>query len=687
MLRTRLIISAAALAALAIGIIALDRLLPPSLARFEDRSTIVTDASGGVLRVFTTRDGMYRLLTTPDDVEPRYLDMLKAYEDRRFGLHPGVDPMALVRAAWQAVRHGRVVSGGSTLTMQTARLLEPHPRNLAGKLADIARALQLSLRHSDREILAIYLTLAPFGGNLEGVRAASLAYFGKEPKHLTDAQAALLVALPQSPTKRRPDLNPALAEAARAKVLERLGETATIAPERLAEAREERTPSRRAAFPFSAPHLTDRLAAAAPRGTRIVTTIDGGLQRKVETLAAREAAMLGDGAVIAVLVVDRERAVRAHVGGTDYFGPQGQNDMTEAERSPGSTLKPFIYAMAFDDLVVHPETLIDDRPMRFGTYAPRNFDHGFRGTVPVRQALQQSLNVPAIAILDRIGPERFAATLRRAGAELVFPRSDKPAALPLGLGGVGMSLEGLVMLYAGLQAGGQVRPLVVTGAPATSSERLASATAAAYVTHILADAPLPDGMASRSGRRDAGWIAFKTGTSYGYRDAWAIGYSATHTIGVWVGRPEGSARPDASGRNTAAPVLFKLFDLLPSTGRQPLPKPGRDGIEATSAGQLPAGLRRFASASSVADGTAPTIVYPPHGTLVDVAAAEKATLALIAEGGEAPLQWIVNGVPLPSANADGQGAWTVDGEGFVQITVLDKRGRTASSTVRLKSER
>ncbi|HYM31950.1 MAG TPA: penicillin-binding protein 1C [Candidatus Cybelea sp.] len=684
--------AAAALVALAALAAALDRMFPPDLSRFRDGSTIVTDAEGNILRAFTTRDGMWRLKTAPGDVEPRYLAMLKAYEDHRFDEHFGVDPLALVRAAWQAASSGHVVSGGSTLTMQAARLLEPHPHTLLGKLADMARATQLEIRYGKRQILAFYLTLAPFGGNLEGVRAASLAYFGKEPLHLTDAQAALLIALPQSPTRRRPEIDAGAARQAETKVLSRLVTDGFLDQERMAEALEQPLPVTRRPMPFHVPQLAQRLASTAPNGSRIATTIDGALQNAVEALAAQDAASRDSEASIALLVIEnRTRAVRAALSGTDFFGPYGQIDLTLAARSPGSTLKPFIYGLAFDDLLIHPETLIDDKPLRFGAYAPRNFDRGFHGTVPVRVALQQSLNVPAVAILDRVGPERLAATLRGAGARLDLPQGGEPAALPIALGGVGISLADLVMLYAGIADGGAVRPLIYSGgARGGAAQRVMTPTAAAYVTRILAGTPLPDGVVSRSSSQSAGWIAYKTGTSYGFRDAWAVGYSANYTIGVWVGRADGTPRPDAYGRNTAAPILFKLFDLLPAAGGQPLPQPGADAIDASSAADLPPALRHFTPGNAPPEARAPNaeplaIAYPLDGTVVELRAGadgKPAKLALMAEGGTEPLRWVVNGAPVV-ASARGGDFWQPDGEGFAAVTVIDAKGRSATSTVRL----
>ncbi|MBI3512787.1 MAG: penicillin-binding protein 1C [Proteobacteria bacterium] len=673
------------------GLVALDRLCPPDLSRYRARSSLVLDSRDEILRGYTTQDGMWRIGARVDDVSARYLELLQGYEDGRFAWHPGVDPLAAARAGAQWLTAGRVVSGGSTLTMQVARLLEPHPRTIVGKLFEMARALQLEARFSKAEILSMYLTLAPYGGNLEGVRAAALAYFGKEPRHLTDAQAALLIAIPQSPNRHRPDIDPATARAARDKVLRRLVERGRLTAAQGREASEEAVPLRRAAMPFMAVHLADRLARSAPAGAVVATHIDRGLQEAVESLAAREATWFDDGATIAVLVVENAgRRVRAYLGGTDFMAPAGQVDLARAVRSPGSTLKPFIYGFGLDDLAIQPETLIDDRPAHFGDYAPQNFDRDFHGTVTVRQALQQSLNLPAIALLDRVGPQRFAAALRTAGLTLVFPQRDPRPGLPLALGGVGMTLSDLTMAYAALADRGRVLPLAVQrGAPDDGAgERLISAAAAAQLTRILAASPLPDALVSGSIDRTHRWIAFKTGTSYGFRDAWALGYSARHTIGVWVGRADGTPRPGRYGRNVAAPLLFKLFDLLPAGEADALPGLPADAIAAVSTVDLPAGLRRFGSVRGVGGSADPLrIAFPPSGATVELPpddSGQRPSLAVTAGGGRPPYRWLVNGRPIPSDRLRPTAFWSPDGAGYVEIRVIDQEGDSAHVDARIR---
>src|SRR6185295_18094930 len=533
---------ALAATSVAAGALTLDRLFPPDLSRYNDRSTEVVDSSGRLLRAFTTADGKWRLKTTVDEVDPVYLALLKAYEDRRFDDHWGVDPLAVGRAAEQWITRGRIVSGASTLSMQAARLLEPDlfrigPRRTLGtKLLQSARALQLEWRYSKREVLGIYLTLAPMGGNLEGVRAASFAYFGKEPRHLNAAGAALLVAIPQSPERRRPDRSPAAAQAARERVLER-GLQHEVIDASLANLASSRPiPNRRLAMPLHAPHLSAWLAGQSP-GTVVPTTIRFELQAALLQLAREERGRIADRPDIAIVAVDnRTGTVVAWQGGSDYFGRAGQVDLVRAHRSPGSALKPLIYAMAFDDRILHPESLVEDVPVRFKDWLPRNFDRDHQGAVTVRRALQQSLNVPAVLTLERVGPARFLSTLRAAGATPILPPGDPGTSLGMALGSATISPLEMAGLYSGLANGGRFAPPQVRrDQPRPEPVRLVGDAAAWYVADVLAEAPLPDGFASLPVALRERRIAYKTGTSAGFRDAWAAGYSANWTVVVWVG--------------------------------------------------------------------------------------------------------------------------------------------------------
>src|SRR5258708_20903982 len=411
-MRRLLVRSALAVAARAPGGLALDRLFPPTLARYEDRSTEVVDANGRLLRAFTTEDGKWRLKTTAADVDPVYLALLKDYEDRRFDAHWGVDPFAVVRAAGLWIARGRIVSGASTLSMQAARLLEPRSRSLPNKIIEAARALQLEWHYSKGEVLAIYLTLAPMGGNLEGVRSASFAYFGKQPRQLSAAEAALLVAIPQSPERRRPERAGKSAQAARDRVLVRGLEHGIIDQVLFDKAATRPVPDRRLAMPMQAPHLAAWLAGQPP-GAIVPTTLRFQLHSALAQLVAEERGQFADRAQIAVVAIDnRTRSVVSWLGGSDFFGRAGQVDLVRSRRSPGSALKPLIYAMAFDDRVLHPESLVEDVPVRFRDWLPRNFDREHVCVVTVRRALQQSLIAPAVLTLEKVGPQRFVSTLR-----------------------------------------------------------------------------------------------------------------------------------------------------------------------------------------------------------------------------------------------------------------------------------
>jgi penicillin-binding protein 1C len=654
----------------------------PALA---DLSTQVLDRNGRLLRAYATPEGRWRLPAAVADVDPRFLEMLQAYEDRRFQSHAGVDPLAMARAGWQFVSNARVISGGSTLTMQVARLLEPRAeRTLGAKLRQIVRAIQIERTFSKDEVLGLYLTLAPYGGNLEGIRAASLAYFGREPRRLSLGEAALLVALPQSPELRRPDRSAAAARAARDRVLDRIAKAGTIPLDEIAYAKAEAVHAGRRPMPALAPHAADQAVAAAPARKVHRLTLDATQQRSLEDLARERARSLGPSLSVAIVAVDNATGeVLARVASSDYFdqGRAGQVDMTDALRSPGSALKPFIYGLAFEDGIAHPETLIEDRPVRYGAYAPENFDLTFQGTVTVRRALQLSLNVPAVALLDGVGSSRLNARLTQAGGSLVLPKGEAPG-LAMALGGLGIKLSNLTMLYAGLARGGQALPLterIADAAPATP-RRLLDPVAAWYVGNILLGAPPPENAAG-------GRIAFKTGTSYGYRDAWAVGFDGKRTVGVWGGRPDGAPVSGLIGRAAAAPILFDAFARL-GERISPLLAAPRGALFATSA-RLPPPLRNFRPNGAVAsDGATPPlrIVFPPNNARVDLTSLDGRPdpLALKISGGVEPLTVLMNGAPA-AARADRRTLFVEpDGPGFLRLTVIDAKGAADSVMVRLQ---
>lgn len=647
--------------------------LPPLVL---DTGVEVLARDGQLLRAYTVADGRWRLAVAPDGVDRGYLDLLVDYEDKRFYHHPGVDLRAVARAGWQALRYGRVISGGSTLTMQVARLLEESGiGKVSGKLRQMRVALALERRLDKDQILQLYLHLAPYGGNLEGVRAASLSYFGKEPRRLTLAEAALLVAIPQSPEARRPDRSPARAADARDRVLARALGDGLADAEQIAAARTEAIPAARRPFPALAPHLTDRMRATHPGQRQIRLTIDRNLQRSLEELAAQVVSDRGDRLQVALLVADhRSGEILASVGSAAYRADarQGFVDMTRALRSPGSTLKPLVYGLAFDEGLAHPETLIDDRPTAFGTYAPQNFDRQYRGTVRVREALQMSLNIPVVALTDAMGPERLLAGLERAGVKARIP-GGKPG-LAIALGGLGVTLEDLVQLYAAIARGGVTLPLTVEAdGIRPEGQRLMTRAAAWQVGDILAGSAPPPGM-------PANRLAYKTGTSYGNRDTWAIGFDGANVAGVWMGRADGTPVPGAFGAELAAPVLARAFQrIAPQRAPQP-PAPPETLLVANAA--LPQPLKRFRprSAAFAAAADAPVVAFPPNGAEVEML---PQGLMVRVRGGTAPFTWLADGVPVAVSLSGRETMLPLPGRGFVTLSVIDAAGRSARSEVRL----
>lgn len=671
---------------------AMKRLGPVPLGEKLTYSPLVVDRDGRLLRPFTTSDGYWRLPAKSEDVDRRFISMLIAYEDKRFYSHHGVDPFAMMRAAWQVLWHGRVVSGGSTITMQVARLLEPRPeRTLGAKAAEMIRAVQLERRLSKDEILALYLALAPYGGNLEGTRAASLAYFGKEPKYLSTAEAAMLVALPQAPESRRPDRFPKTARSARSRVLALLTSKGIINADQAKAAELEPAPHERKLFPMLAAHVAERLVkrnSGPHKRVNLVetTTISRPLQEQLENLARERATALGGGVSVAIIAVDNATGeVRAHIGGVGFFDKAraGQIDLAQAFRSPGSTLKPFIYGLAFEDGLAHPETLVDDRPIRFGIYKPENFNDEFQGTVTVRRALQQSLNVPAVMLLNALGPHRLIARMKNAGAAPQLPLDAAPG-LAVGLGGAGVKLTDLATLYLALARDGEALPLVWRSqdrATAGEPRRLFDKAAAWQVGDVLIGSPAPQNALP-------GKIAYKTGTSYGYRDAWAVGFDGANTVAVWVGRPDNEPVSDLVGRTAAAPILFDAFTRI-SEKRTPL-APAPKGVLFARTSDLSPALQRFRpyglpEIASSGPGDAPlAISFPPEGARVELSGEDgDVGLALKAMGGAPPFTWFVDGLPIVISEARRETQWEQPAKGFARLSVIDASGHTASVLVRV----
>jgi len=672
----RLTIAVCGLVACEAAAASLDLAFPPNLSKARRSSPVALDRNGAWLRALPVEGGRWRIRADLERTDPAFVRNLLKVEDARFYQHLGVDPVAAARAALSDLTRGRVVSGGSTISMQTARLLEPRRRTFLAKVLQALRAVQLEARLSKRQILSLYLTLAPYGGNVEGVRGAARAWFGHEPESLTLGEQALLIALPQSPEARRPDRRPKAAWAARHAVLEKLVRAGAVDRAAEADADAEALPRARQPFPALAWLTAGRLAREAPADqATVTTTLDANLQQRVETLARAAAAAQGRESSVAVLVIDvASRAVRAAVGSAGQDRPGGWEDMTRALRSPGSALKPFVYAIAFDEGLAAPDTKLSDAPRRFGDYQPEDFDRSFHGEVTAREALTNSLNVPAVEVLDKVGPDAFQARLEQGGVKLVRPRAgEKAAGLALALGGAGIRLTDLAALYASLADEGRMKPLAWTAQAAAMTAglpgvRLVRAETAQEVIDILRETPPPAGRTPGVLTAQGPRIAYKTGTSYGFRDALAAGAGGGFVVVVWTGRADGGARGGLTGRDAAAPLLFDVFDAIDAPAEAPPP---------IAPHQAPEGLRRLDPS-----GQGPALIFPPDGASVETQSARGLVLAARGEA----LNWYVDGRPLAKDPLQGAPVWRPPGPGFYEIRVVDAEGRTARARVRVRSQ-
>jgi len=558
--------------AVVIGGVATARYAPkPSLASEAESSTAIYDAEGRLLRLALAADDRYRLWVPLERISPQLVEAFLLKEDRHFYWHPGVEPFALARAAFRTATGAGPKQGGSTITMQLARLrYRLRTRSIAGKFVQIFRALQMELLYSKREILEAYLNVTPYGANVEGVAAASLIYFGKRAERLSLIESLTLAVIPQAPARRGPAQNAAEnLIAARSRLFDRWSE-------RHAEARESagllklllnlRTASK---LPFLAPHATGMLiarnASAGPtRDSEIHTTLDLKLQRALERQIQRyvsQARRLGLSNAAAMLVEFRSMDVKAMVGSADFFDGaiDGQVNGALAKRSPGSALKPFIYALAIDQGLIHPRSVLKDAPTAFGPFSPENFDGGFVGPVTATDALVRSRNIPAVALAARLHQPGLYDFLLNAGVSRMA--SESHYGLALALGGGEVTMEETVMLYAVLANRGVLRPLRYrAGDRSPVVTRLLSEEASFMTLAMLHENPRPDRIFS--GARTGVRAAWKTGTSWGFRDAWSVGVFGPYVLAVWVGNFSGEGNPALVGAQAAAPLFFRIVDAV-----------------------------------------------------------------------------------------------------------------------------
>lgn len=541
----------------------------PPLKRHAPSSVAVYDRNGALLRLALASDERYRVWTPLSEIDPRLIDAVLLHEDAWFRWHPGANPVSLVRATISTYGGGPRL-GASTVTMQLARLIERlDTRSVGGKLKQIGAALWLEWRYSKDEILEAYLNLAPYGGNIEGVGAASLVYFDRPPAALNLPQILTLAVLPQAPSRRGKAADAAInanLAAARARLFTRYqseyGSSADDAA-LMALPLAMRAPRQ---LPFAAPHFVERaLAERVRRGngaTSLATSLDLGLQRRIEERVAHalgQARQRGLNNAAVLLVDTRDMGVRALIGSADYFDASiaGQVNGTAAKRSPGSTLKPFIYALAIDQGVLHPASVLRDVPSAFGPFAPENFDGRFLGPVTARDALTRSRNIPAVAVAGQLHAPNFYEFLKSTGVSQLA--SEEHYGLALVLGGGEVSMEELARLYAMLSADGELRALNFGSDAAPRGTTLISAEAAFIVRDMLASNPRPDHAPNRR-------IAWKTGTSWGFRDAWTAGIVGPYVLVVWLGNFDGKSNPALIGVEAAAPLFFSMVDALAAAG-------------------------------------------------------------------------------------------------------------------------
>jgi len=532
--------------------------------RYENLSTLVLARDKELLNVFLSKDQAYRFDTQLKNVDSRYIEALLIIEDKWFWNHFGVNPLSLIRAASQWALNGKIVSGGSTITMQLARLLEPKPRTLWNKWIEIIRAIELEIKFEKKEILKMYLTMLPMGSNIEGIRAASLRYWGKEPKNLSLSEIALLLSVPQSPETRRPDRKPQNTLLSIKKIGKKLIDAGLFPASDSSELNSLPFDNLKS-FPNIAWHFSNEIIKidsdlGLSRST-ITSSIDYRIQQIVTQKAMLFSKHLSDDQNIAIIVTNGTTGeILAHLGSRGLNSSAGFMNLTQAIRSPGSTLKPFIYGMAFDDGLITSQTILHDIPKTFNGYTPSNFDRGYQGPIRAGVALQKSLNIPAVSIISDLGVDIFYKSWREAGLFLNFPENSN-FGVGIALGAVGTRLEDLVEAYGLFTNEGNVMPLSYekfrSSANLRQFNRLLTKKSANEILEILASIDNTEGRTLRTNK-----ASFKTGTSYGYRDSWAIGIKGLYVIGVWTGRPDGTPVVGQTGRNVSLRLATDISDKL-----------------------------------------------------------------------------------------------------------------------------
>lgn len=549
-------------------------IIPPGRPLFSnDYSTVVQDRNGEFLRVFLNSNEQWFLPPGASDTIPYKLKKaVTYYEDEYFKQHFGVNPGSLVRAAWQNVKAGHVVSGASTITMQVSRLRKPKKRNFLNKILEMVDAVRLECHYTKEEIIQMYLNHAPYGGNIIGYQAASYKYFGKAPRKLTWGESATLSVLPNAPGLISPATDPKKLEEKRNFLLNKLLEKELIDTNTFQLSKMEIIPQQVMPFEFYAPHLTRRLNKKHGDSRELIqTTLDIELQKVVSDLTSDHLAYLHQLGISngAVIVAETQTGkVRSYIGSKNFFerNSEGQVDGVISPRSSGSLLKPFLYALSMDEGIVLPKTLMKDVPTYFNAFSPSNANEKFMGVVRAEEALVKSLNVPAVRLLNTYGLHQFYSFLETAGISTLFRTADDYG-LPLIIGGSEVTLWDMASMFRGLGQYGEFSDLKVLGEEREKAEKNSStliSPGACYLTlEVLKDLQRPGVEMFWEQYSVQHPVAWKTGTSYGHKDAWAVGVSPQWTIAVWIGNFSGEGNVNLSGTRSAGPLLFDIFNHLP----------------------------------------------------------------------------------------------------------------------------
>lgn len=536
----------------------------PALPRY---STIITDDKGNVIHAFLTADEQWRMQTTTSEISPLLKKTIIAKEDKYFYYHPGINPLAVTRAFFVNVFTGKRTSGASTITMQVARLLQPKKRTVFNKLTEMFRALQLEIKYSKQEILEAYLNLVPYGGNIQGVKAAALLYFNKNPDHLSLAEITALSIIPNRPNSLVIGRNNSLIVQQRNKWLRRFAKEHLFTQKEIEDALSEPLAATRGTVPKLAPHISYALKKQYPALSIIKTNIDINTQLKTEKLTGdyiRGLRLLNINNAAVVIIRNNDHKVISYAGSANFYDTTdgGQVNGAAAIRQPGSTLKPLLYALCIDNGLLTPKMIISDVAVNFRGYVPENYDQRFNGDVSMEYALEHSLNIPAVKMLNRLGKNELVNALAACHFNQV-KKDEKKLGLSMILGGCGTTLEELTGLFSVLANDGKYyKPRYLQTDTSNEKQQIISTGAAFMISEILSRISRPDFPVNWQATEHLPKIAWKTGTSYGRRDAWSIGYNREYTIGVWVGNFSGQGIPELSGAQTATPLLFKIFNSV-----------------------------------------------------------------------------------------------------------------------------